>query len=363
MFTRSLLCLFTLFLFACPSDTTDPADATGDMPDAEMCIAGEKYDEDQGKCVPVFVNPMDMSDMTGDTTPDADMDMGPPCIDTMLYIDEDGDGVGVDGDRNMTQCVTFDEIVPGYARKFGDCDDTDRYRTPDRIELCDDIDNNCNDQVNEGITCEFYAQTGDELYLIDPFKKTATMLAAVPNLQDMDTHPNGKLYGVKRDGLFRFEPGTQNWIPIGEFTGMPSDPNGLAIDRDGTAFVTSENQLYRVDLETGTATLQGTLDNSVYSSGDCVINKGNSLFMTSKDRMNRERPDDLVLINAAQATTTILGSTRFNSIYGLTAAWGKLYGVTGDGEVIELNEQTGVGTIIHKFDGLRFFGAASTPSR
>ena len=48
-----------------------------------------------------------------------------------------------------------------------DCDDTDPTIHPDAEEICDDIDNNCNDEVDENVTVTYFTDSdgdgfGDE---------------------------------------------------------------------------------------------------------------------------------------------------------------------------------------------------------
>ena len=43
----------------------------------------------------------------------------------------------------------------------------------------------------------------------------------------------------------------------------------------------------------------------MFSSGDCVVNKGNLLFMTSKDPANTALSDKRVRINAAEAVAVV----------------------------------------------------------
>jgi len=61
-----------------------------------------------------------------------------------LFIDADGDGYGVG--EAVSTCETA-----GYAEQDGDCDDTDASIHPEAKELCDDLDNNCDGQVDEGL--------------------------------------------------------------------------------------------------------------------------------------------------------------------------------------------------------------------
>ncbi|WP_426748568.1 putative metal-binding motif-containing protein [Myxococcus faecalis] len=72
----------------------------------------------------------------------------------MFYPDKDGD---LDGDQG----ATADEICVGeplpqtgwVENSHGDCDDVDPASRPGRPEVCDGIDNDCNGQIDEGLTC------------------------------------------------------------------------------------------------------------------------------------------------------------------------------------------------------------------
>ncbi len=242
-----------------------------------------------------------------------------------------------------------------------DCDDGSIYRSPNNFELCDDIDNDCSGEVNDGIDCTFYAHSGQELYQIDPFAKQITEVGTdLPNLQDIDTHPDGTLYGVTFDGLYHFDEQSSNWMQVGEFGIDVGDPNGMAIDLEGTIFVTSETNVYTIDAQDGSATLLGSMDGEFYSSGDCVVNKYDTLFMTSK---HDETQDHLITINRADGKGTQIGPIGFRKVFALTSAWGFLYGLTDTGQLITIDVNTGNGELVHTFEGYRFFGAASTPDR
>ncbi len=376
----------TFTLMACPPDSPSGGDGGtdggGDGTDAGPdvgCMANEVFDEALGECVPDFGeedagDDAGEEDAGGEDAGEQDTDV--PCVDTELFIDRDGDGYGIDDPAtNATRCLTPNETVDGYARGVGDCDDDERMRSPNGIEFCDALDNNCNDEVNEGLTCEFYANTRDQLLFIDPFEKTSQALMNVVaevtegdrevSFQDLETHPDGRLFAITRTQLYEFRAMGNGglWIATDQELGADGigDANGFAIDRDGTGFITAENRLYTVNIDTGAATLVGTMDAEVYSSGDCVVNKGNTLFMTSK---SDGVPDRLVAINRQTAEVTLLEqNTGFDKIFALTAAWGILFGLTGDGEVIQIDERTGAGTLITTFPDTTFFGSASTPDR
>ena len=72
-------------------------------------------------------------------------------MDLEFYLDADGDGFG---DEN--------EIVSGCAPELGvttvagDCNDQDPAISPVANELCNEIDDNCNGETDEGVQNTFY---------------------------------------------------------------------------------------------------------------------------------------------------------------------------------------------------------------
>ena len=65
-----------------------------------------------------------------------------------FYIDVDSDGFGT-GDL-LTVC--YGNGTPkGYSTKTGDCDDQNIAVKPGAVEICDNVDNNCNGQIDEGL--------------------------------------------------------------------------------------------------------------------------------------------------------------------------------------------------------------------
>lgn len=345
MHYRSLLPLFLAVVAAsCGKDNT------GEIP----CTEEEYWDHVNEECVPRYrdstTNNTANGDAGGDQGGDAP-DMG-------------GDEPDQDAPTNIfdPRCDQDNDGVQSIECGGMDCDDTTPLRSPDNLEFCDGLDNDCDDLLNEGLDCTFYAHSGQTLYLVDPFQKTVTERGAdLPFLQDIDTHPNGALLGVTRDGLFQYDDLRDFWFEVGDFGNQgPGDPNGMAIDSAGRTFVTSEDQIYEIDILDGSASLLGNLGGDYYSSGDCVVNKRDSLYMTSKHDPDT---DWLLLINRANGSATEVGPIGFTRVFALTAAWGTLYGLTDSGLLIEIDTMTGAGTLIHEFQGIRFFGAASTPSR
>ena len=361
--------LFALtFLVACN-------DSSGDG--GVNCPGDDLYDPLIEECVPRFPEGdtgTDTSDLedTGvqdtDDSSDTGVDTGSEDTGSDTESDDTGD---VEGDaRDTSPGSECDKDFDGtLSEECGglDCDDNDRRRSPSYTEFCDNIDNNCSGEVNENITCTFYAHSGNELYEVDPFEMTAARINASfgggPNsnasLLDLDTHSSGTLFGISYDGLYRFDDWAEEWIHVGDYGIEIGGPFGLAIDANDIAYIISEDKVYTVDLRSGEAELLGNMEGDFYASGDCVTNKRDTLFMTSK---HDETQDHLVSLSKQSGRGTEVGPIGYQDVFGLTSAWGQLYGLTRGGELISIDATTGEGTPLHTFQ-IEWFGAASTPNR
>ncbi len=75
-----------------------------------------------------------------------------------FYADSDGDTYGA-GDA-VQRCAA----PKGYVDNADDCDDTTAAANPGATEVCDEIDNNCVDGIDEGLTTPFYADSDGDTY-------------------------------------------------------------------------------------------------------------------------------------------------------------------------------------------------------
>ncbi|RAL20728.1 hypothetical protein DL240_15535 [Lujinxingia litoralis] len=366
----ALLLLTISLLAACGSDSTSS--------EVLQCGADELLDQQANACVPrTTIDENDVGD-------DADVDRQDV---------EDPEPDVEDEDTFDPSCDSDNDGELSYACGGMDCDDNDHNTYPGAPEICDGKDNNCNTLIDEGVSCTFYAHTNDGLYSINPFEGTANRESDLVDwdmelvrLLDIDTHPMGVLFGVTRNDLYAFYDAENVWIKVA-WLGDVGDANGLAIDGFGTAYVTAENHFLKFDLAEVEAIIQEhgfderefrnlrlypeqitvTGDTEYYSSGDCVVNKQNTFYMTSK---HEEGIDHLIEIDRSTGAATNLGPTSdasgnlYRGVYGLTAGWGKLFGITSSGDLLELNSSTGQAELITSFgEGKRWYGSASTPQR
>lgn len=83
----------------------------------------------------------------------------------------------------------IDNDNDGYTEGMGDCDDSDSEINPTANEVCDNIDNNCNAEIDEGVTNPYYQDVdGDGFGLngIEPVMTCSPSEGYVSNNQDCD---------------------------------------------------------------------------------------------------------------------------------------------------------------------------------
>ncbi len=77
------------------------------------------------------------------------------------YKDADGDGY-TDGTTKVSCLKPSDEYVSSAT--IGDCNDNDPNINPGKTEICDGKDNNCNNQIDEGVLLVFYKDSDKDGY-------------------------------------------------------------------------------------------------------------------------------------------------------------------------------------------------------
>lgn len=76
---------------------------------------------------------------------------GGDCSPSVLcYPDADADGFGNDSVPGQ-QGDAFGNCQSGYVQNRDDCDDDNAAVNPNAVEICDDLDNDCNDSIDDGL--------------------------------------------------------------------------------------------------------------------------------------------------------------------------------------------------------------------
>jgi len=143
---RSLL-FVTALLAACGDKDPDTGTDTGTDADGDGWSDGEDCDDDNAAIHPDADEVCDGVDNNCDGEIDGDdaVDRG------TFYADADGDQHG-DAGHPTTSCTQPD----GTVSDSGDCDDGNAAVHPDAGEVCDGIDNNCDDSIDENVTTVYY---------------------------------------------------------------------------------------------------------------------------------------------------------------------------------------------------------------
>lgn len=150
---------------------------------------------------------------------------------TIFYEDADGDGYGTSTSK-AAFCTP--EPPSGFVANDLDCHDNDPNINPDMPEICDQIDNNCDGEIDEALPELVYFVDADGDGFGDPTDTLSTCLGVIPvgfvgnGLDCDDTNPE-----VNPDGS---EGGAAD--------GLDNDCNGLVDDFVGTRDVWAQVRIY-----------------------------------------------------------------------------------------------------------------------
>ncbi len=157
-----LVFLLALGLPACGGSGDDDDDDDSSSPDADAdgyTVADGDCDDTRADIYPGADEVCDSYDNDCDGNSDIQYD---------YYPDVDGDGYG-DPDGKTKDC----SAPNGYVEDDNDCDDNDPSRHPGADEICDGIDNDCDDVIDDGVTTTYYEDTDG-----DGFGNGATAIQA-----------------------------------------------------------------------------------------------------------------------------------------------------------------------------------------
>lgn len=118
-------------------------------------------------------------DDTGDEVSQADFGIVYGCEPQTFYADFDRDGHGI---MAPTRAGCAGEPPEGFAPAPDDCNDNDARESPSAPELCNDVDDNCNGEVDEGaVPMELFPDAdGDGYYSNAEWQSGDSVIGCLP---------------------------------------------------------------------------------------------------------------------------------------------------------------------------------------
>ena len=160
------------------------------------------------------------------------------------YLDHDGDGYG-DPDWVYTDCEPLD----GYVADGTDCNDDSDLSYPGSVEVCDGIDNDCDDEIDEGGTLTVFEDDdgdgfGDTLTTIsdcDPTDGTAELGGDCDD-SSADIYPGAP--DTPYDGIDSDCDGGSDYDVDGDGYDHPDGGGSDCDDTESTVFAGAEDEPY-----------------------------------------------------------------------------------------------------------------------
>ena len=137
-------------------EDTDVED-TGLEPSSDLDEDG--FSEDAGDCddEDAAIHPAAVELCDGiDNDCDGDIDEG---VTSTFYVDSDGDGYG-----DLSDTAELCDLASGFSEDAEDCDDADAEIHPAADESCDGLDNDCDGDIDEGVTSTYYVDSDGDGY-------------------------------------------------------------------------------------------------------------------------------------------------------------------------------------------------------
>ncbi|MCB9133984.1 MAG: PD40 domain-containing protein [Anaerolineales bacterium] len=194
------------------------------------------------------------------------------------------------------------------------------------------------------------------LYVLDLLSGNATTIGVIGQQVTDIAFKGVNLYGVTFSKFLRIDPNSGEVIVIGDL-GF-DDVNALAVSQNGTIYgATVSGQLITIDDITGQGTLVGLYGTGLSSSGDLAFDQNDTLLAS----VNRSGfvSDWLVSVDPSSGAATLIGDIGFTNVWGLSFIEDLLYGVTSDGDLLQINPVIGVGTLIGN-NGIPLGGLATS---
>ncbi len=176
-------------------------------------------------------------------------------------------------------------------------------------------------------------------------------------LTDIALAPDGTFYGASSSvaALVRVDARAGRYEPVVHVEGSF---NALDVGPDGSLYGASNERVFVFDLARGRALEIARLPSGFESSGDLAFVEG-ALYLTARVIGPSTVPDVLFEIDLHGGLARSVGAIGYTCVWGLAPLGPRLYGVSCEGVVLEIDVATGAGAAIAPRLPHAFWGAAS----
>lgn len=224
-----------------------------------------------------------------------------------------------------------------------------------------------------------WAHSSSELYRFDAYTKKVQKVgtfhgAGVSGIDfgmtDIAVTQDGVLYGLGRGYIYRIDEQTaevtqvfgsgnvegnaMTFLPAGEY-----DPSKevLVVGYGRYQGGQTQSVLALVDIAQQTQKDIQTIAQGCVTSGDIVSVKKLGTYITL-DCDNNPNSDMLAQLNVKTGQARIVGPVGFSGVWGLAFWCDRFYGFTSTGQLIEIDQQTGAGTLVASDTGAQSYWGA-----
>lgn len=258
------------------------------------------------------------------------------------------------------------EVLP--APEGGHCDDGIDDDCNGLVDCADPAcatASNCCTSTGGASTSTIWANDPDTLYQVDPSTFAVTTVGSfgvADQMTDVAVTPSGQLYGVSFTTLYSIDMGTGAATAVADVNSSGDNsltflPNGKLLAAD------SSGDVQIIDPTTGATTPVGNYGSGLVSAGDLVAVRSGIMYGTSSTTAGgADASSDNVLIRVDTTTgvATQVGATGYGDVWGLAYSNARVIGFTTSGQIIEIDPQTGAGTLLAS-TGIMFWGAGQSP--
>lgn len=217
-----------------------------------------------------------------------------------------------------------------------------------------------------------YVHSAQTLFLIDDVTFDLTPIGdfhrpsdepPVEWMTDLAVTPDGAVYTISQESLYRIDTGSARATFLASVPGKGNV--GMTFLAGGQLLATDQDGGVRtVDPETGAVTELGSFGGGYATAGDLVAIADGRMFAISDEGPVGDEFENNVLLTVDPETGAYLesvGQIGYGRVFGAAVANQRIYAFTELGEIIEIDPDTGEGTLVRVHDTVDFWGAGVSP--